>query len=151
MIYVINAGRYFKFGFSKHPKKRMRQLQTGNGCRMRLLAEFPGSKRLEGRLHKHLRHHRTTGEWFSGEAVEAFVRECLEAGYIDLTLDPPPLAPVVPKKHVEKVRSALPGWKQELEDLKAANPWFTFGGAHKPRRKNKKGKRRRVSAPQYGR
>lgn len=70
MIYLIGDGHNYKIGISKAPKKRIRQLQTGNGCKLRLIKEFQNPSKIyceslmEKRLHFLLRQFKKTGEWF---------------------------------------------------------------------------------------
>lgn len=72
-IYVIsNEQGYIKVGVSKHPKKRIKQLQTGNEHQLTLLftEEFECSRshllKIENALHKHLQQIsiKSKGEWF---------------------------------------------------------------------------------------
>ena len=120
MLYIIKSGRHFKFGFSKNPPRRLREMQTGNQHKMHLVGTYPGSYKQESLIHKHLKNYRSHGEWFGGEPVEAFVDMVLEQGIL-ATLDGAIPKPKV-KSHREKVADALPGWKQELEEIKRKPP-----------------------------
>ena len=73
-IYVIRCiePRSIKIGFTtKHPKERLKQLQTGSPTELVLLGWFPANQRQERVLHEKLAEHRLTGEWFTLEAAEA--------------------------------------------------------------------------------
>jgi hypothetical protein len=96
-IYLVQAEdtQSYKIGFTNQdPEKRLSQLQTGNGTKLKLLKEFKtkyGTK-LESRLHKEFRCKRTEGEWFvlDREDVMYFERTCqkFEAVY-DVLRDNP--------------------------------------------------------------
>lgn len=64
MIYFITDGEYTKIGVADNPEKRLMELQTGNGRRLKLLLSVDGSYEEEGRLHSVLGKHRQVGEWF---------------------------------------------------------------------------------------
>lgn len=57
-------GLRVKIGFSKHPEKRVRQLQTGTSDRLILHALEPGDRKLERKRHSEFSDHRKIGEWF---------------------------------------------------------------------------------------
>ena len=72
-IYMIaNSEGYFKVGISKHPEKRLRQLQTGNQNNLKLIftEEFECNRnkllKIEALIHKEIssfsKHMK--GEWF---------------------------------------------------------------------------------------
>lgn len=72
-IYIIsNDQGYIKVGVSKHPEKRVKQLQTGNEHKLTLLftEEFKCERKhllhIETEIHKQLRRISTkcVGEWF---------------------------------------------------------------------------------------
>lgn len=65
-IYVIRAGKtdLYKVGYAKDPAKRLRELQTGNGHKLALLAMWPGDQQAERRIHGALAQYRREGEWF---------------------------------------------------------------------------------------
>lgn len=83
IIYLAQAEgtENFKIGYTtQKPEKRLSQLQTGNGSKLKLLKTFKtkyGTK-LESRLHLEFRSCRIEGEWFSLERrdVEHFERKC---------------------------------------------------------------------------
>ena len=73
-IYIIgNDQGFIKVGVSKHPNKRLKQIQTGNEHKLTLLftEEFECKRlqllRIESAIHKELKKVSTkcTGEWFS--------------------------------------------------------------------------------------
>ena len=45
-------------------RRRLRSLQTGNPTRLAILGEARGSLATEAQIHRRLREHRLTGEWF---------------------------------------------------------------------------------------
>lgn len=66
-LYLLGSGEYIKIGISKHsPKTRIRQLQTGNPQKIKLLKYYRRKdyKELEKFLHKKFRRYRVNGEWF---------------------------------------------------------------------------------------
>lgn len=72
-IYIISDGEKFKIGISKHPDKRLKQLQTGHPQTLKLIAIFNykvkgkiTERLMEKRIHYLLRQFRTryNGEWF---------------------------------------------------------------------------------------
>jgi hypothetical protein len=95
LIYVIRNDRdgFLKIGFSDDPMKRLKQLQTATPYKMELVAVFEGERDLEAAIHRHLRHHRLSGEWFAWSwTVTELVRRLqgcplavdeIEAGILD--------------------------------------------------------------------
>ncbi|MBL1208275.1 GIY-YIG nuclease family protein [Geminocystis sp. GBBB08] len=72
-IYLISDGEKYKIGISKHPDKRLKQLQTGHPQTLKLIKTFDyqikgkiTEKMIEKRIHYLLRQCRTNynGEWF---------------------------------------------------------------------------------------
>ena len=57
-----------KLGISRDPEARLKQLQTGNDCRLELVAMRPAAARFadEKALHNANAHARLSGEWFDG-------------------------------------------------------------------------------------
>jgi hypothetical protein len=57
-----------KLGISRNPEARLKQLQTGNDCRLELVAMRPAAARFadEKALHNANAHARLSGEWFDG-------------------------------------------------------------------------------------
>ena len=72
-VYLIrgNDGRY-KIGTSCHPKKRIKQLQTGNSDQLDLMSvyESPNALMVEITLHNIYSWGRKKGEWFDMSIVE---------------------------------------------------------------------------------
>lgn len=65
-IYIIsNNNNAIKIGHSYNPLKRLRQLQTGNDSKLKLLLIVEADKHLERRLHKMFFFHKKCGEWFN--------------------------------------------------------------------------------------
>jgi hypothetical protein len=60
-----------KIGVSKHPSKRLRQLQTGSPHLLRLILVLPEKASLERSLHSKMKRGKQTGgtEWFSHESL----------------------------------------------------------------------------------
>lgn len=56
-----------KIGFSKNPISRLRQLQTANSRRLRLLCVFDTTQAFERSLHRSFAGRRLHGEWFRDE------------------------------------------------------------------------------------
>lgn len=67
MIYAIQAGENgpVKIGWSDAPKKRVRELQTGNPQKLRLLACCEIGDDAEYFIHIYLKNEKMVGEWFS--------------------------------------------------------------------------------------
>ena len=66
MIYAIQAGDggAIKFGVAERPENRVRELQTGNPAKLKLLTCAELHSELECFIHYHLREDRLQGEWF---------------------------------------------------------------------------------------
>lgn len=69
-VYFMQGQRdNVKIGVSKNPESRLKELQTGHSCKLKILESFPFASRLEAydvekRLHHRYRRHRLNGEWF---------------------------------------------------------------------------------------
>ncbi|WP_324695475.1 GIY-YIG nuclease family protein [Novosphingobium sp. RL4] len=66
-IYLLGTAEPLavKIGFTKQdPRVRLKQLQTGNPMKLKLLGWFPGTQREERGLHESLAAYRIGGEWF---------------------------------------------------------------------------------------
>jgi hypothetical protein len=66
-IYIIEANGCYKIGESKHPKKRLKQLQTGNHCYLainRIYENIQYATKIEKILHTKLEPYHLEGEWF---------------------------------------------------------------------------------------
>ena len=70
-LYIIQSDvtGMIKIGRSKDPQKRLKQLQTGNPSRLKLIASFKGEGWKEKILHENLKKYRLEGEWFSYDCV----------------------------------------------------------------------------------
>lgn len=66
MVYFIrdDANGRIKIGTSLNPLGRLRELQTGNGTRLRLMSISPGGRAAERSYHKTFAARRLIGEWF---------------------------------------------------------------------------------------
>ena len=62
-IYAITDGKNIKIGYSKNPKKRIKQLSTGSSSNLYLLLYFEGDKKLEKQIHNSFKKIRYNGEW----------------------------------------------------------------------------------------
>ena len=68
-LYLITDEKFVKIGESCDPEKRLRQLQTGNSAKLRLLKTIKfedkrAAQKNEKMLHRHFRDKRIQGEWF---------------------------------------------------------------------------------------
>jgi len=66
-IYIIEANGSYKIGESKNPDKRLKQLQTGNHCWLKINKVYKNiqyAKNVEKLLHKRLNFCHLEGEWF---------------------------------------------------------------------------------------
>jgi hypothetical protein len=77
-IYIITNGEDYKVGFSKNPNKRLKQLQTGNSKKLKLINVYQVPDRLvriiEKEAHREIRiRYEKRGEWFKG-ASEFYVK-----------------------------------------------------------------------------
>ena len=70
-IYIITNGEDYKVGVSVNPKRRIKQLQTGNPETLKIAATFklPADKvySLEKEAHREIQYkYQKRGEWFKG-------------------------------------------------------------------------------------
>lgn len=65
LIQSLETG-YYKVGISKHPSKRIQQLQTGSPCELRLVYVYKSENcsKIETTLHNQFSHLHREGEWF---------------------------------------------------------------------------------------
>lgn len=83
-VYFIRAQEsgLYKIGVSKNPKKRIKQLQTGNGEDLIIIESFKSEypHKLEIALHNTFSPNKKRGEWFSLGIEEEikFLPECLK-------------------------------------------------------------------------
>lgn len=81
-VYLIQSleNSYYKIGISKHPKKRVQELQTGNASELRLVLTYQSeyANKIEKTLQRRYSHLRREGEWFDmGISNEvSFIDEC---------------------------------------------------------------------------
>lgn len=84
-LYFIQAKKtgLIKIGRSKNPETRFRNLQTGNGEELRMIACFEGWGWRESSIHEDLKMWRQKGEWFSVECVSELPADIYELIPID--------------------------------------------------------------------
>jgi predicted GIY-YIG superfamily endonuclease len=81
-IYLIQSleNSHYKIGVSKNPRKRVRQLQTGNSSELKLVEVYKSefAFEIEHALQRRYSHLHKEGEWFDMSINEetAFRREC---------------------------------------------------------------------------
>ena len=70
-LYLIQSDKsgMIKIGRSVDPEKRLKNLQTGNPNRLKLIAVFENQGYREKLLHEELDKFRKKGEWFTYECV----------------------------------------------------------------------------------
>lgn len=69
LIYLIGnlESKYVKIGFSKNPKERIKELQTGCPFKLSVIATFQGNLFTEKALHLKYNKYNSYGEWFKIE------------------------------------------------------------------------------------
>lgn len=68
MIYFIQDSEgHIKIGYSLNTKKRLQNLSTDNSSKLKLLADIPGSRSFENKLHNKFSHLKVHGEWYKSE------------------------------------------------------------------------------------
>lgn len=75
MIYIVNAAGTddYKVGYTKNrPDARLKELQTGNNERLRVVHIFEGSLEEETILHNTFQRYNTHGEWFKLDVAALF-------------------------------------------------------------------------------
>ena len=83
-VYLIQSleDGHYKIGVSKHPNKRIKQLNTGNSSELKLVEVYQSelAYQIEKILQRRYSYLKKEGEWFdmsiSNEAT--FLKECLE-------------------------------------------------------------------------
>jgi len=81
-IYLIQSQEdgYYKIGVSKHPKKRIKQLQTGNSSELKLVESYQSeyAHKVEKALQRRYAHMKKEGEWFDLSIKEdvSFLTDC---------------------------------------------------------------------------
>lgn len=70
-LYIIQMARTgdVKVGRSKHPEKRLKELQTGCPHPLRIILHMPGYGHMEKELHRRMAHKSLKGEWFRESAL----------------------------------------------------------------------------------
>lgn len=67
-VYLIQSleNGYYKIGVSKNPKKRIKQLKTGNSSKLKLIETYKSdlANKIEKSLHHRYSHLKKEGEWF---------------------------------------------------------------------------------------
>lgn len=73
-IYIISNGDNYKIGFSKNPKRRIKQLQTGTDVKLELKyfieIEVAPVYIIEYIIHKVVKESRIQGEWFKQDFLK---------------------------------------------------------------------------------
>ena len=83
-IYLIQSleNGYYKVGVSKHPQKRILELQTGNSSKLKLIETYQSefSHQIEKTLQRRYGYLNKEGEWFDLSLQEevTFVKNCQE-------------------------------------------------------------------------
>ena len=81
-IYLIQSleNGYYKIGVSKHPKKRVKQLQTGNSSELKLIESYQSeyAHKIERSLQRRYSYLKKEGEWFDLSIKEdvGFLTDC---------------------------------------------------------------------------
>lgn len=81
-IYLIQSleDSSYKIGVSKHPQKRLKQLQTGNSAQLKLVESYQSeyANKIEKSLQKRYSYLKKEGEWFEMSIINevTFVEEC---------------------------------------------------------------------------
>lgn len=81
-IYLIQSleNGYYKIGISKQPKKRIKQLQTGNSSELKLIDSYESEyyNKIERTLQRRYSHLKKEGEWFDLSISEevSFLSDC---------------------------------------------------------------------------
>ena len=81
-IYLIQSleDGYYKIGVSKHPKKRVKQLQTGNSSELKLVESYQSehAHKVERALQRRYSYLKKEGEWFDIAISEEvrFLTDC---------------------------------------------------------------------------
>jgi len=79
LIQSLEDSRY-KIGVSKHPKKRVQQLQTGNSSELKLIESYQSefAYQIEKTLQRRYSYLKKEGEWFDMSVSNevSFLEEC---------------------------------------------------------------------------
>lgn len=75
-IYLIQklTDSTFKIGVSNNPKRRLKEIQTGNDGKLKLLYAYPSeyAYKIEKIIQRRFSHYKSEGEWYSISLVEAY-------------------------------------------------------------------------------
>lgn len=89
-VYLIQSleNSYYKIGVSKHPQKRISELQTGNASELKLIDTYQSeyASKIEKTLQRRYSYLRKEGEWFDFSINNeiSFVNECKK---LEITFD----------------------------------------------------------------
>jgi len=89
-VYLIQSleDGYYKIGVSKHPNKRIKELNTGNPSPLKLIETYQSkfAEKIERTLQRRYTHLRKEGEWFDMSISNevSFRQECQK---IEETID----------------------------------------------------------------
>ena len=81
-VYLIRSldESHYKIGVSKNPKNRLKQLQTANSSKLKLMYSYPSNyaTKIERALQRRYSHYQKEGEWFRISLSEeySFVNDC---------------------------------------------------------------------------
>ena len=81
-IYLIQSleDSTYKIGVSKHPQKRIKELQTGNSSELKLVETYPSeyAHQIEKTLQRRYSYLNKEGEWFDMSISNevSFINEC---------------------------------------------------------------------------
>jgi hypothetical protein len=100
-IYIIGGEvPPYKLGISKDPKKRLKSLQTGHPYPLQIHhieeTHISMTKLLETTIHRHLKLHKTSGEWFNVELANLL----LDLRYVILRYGDDPTLKSLLKHHI---------------------------------------------------
>lgn len=83
-IYLItNNLNQYKIGISKNPKRRIKELQTGNDSNLFIVNQYKSEKyykKIEKALHNTYKHCNVLNEWFelTNNQASMFISECIK-------------------------------------------------------------------------
>ncbi len=83
-IYLIsNNLNQYKIGISKNPKRRIKELQTGNDSNLFVVSQYKSEKyykKIETALHNTYKHCNVLNEWFelTNDQALMFISECIQ-------------------------------------------------------------------------
>ena len=86
-VYVIKSGDNYKIGIAKDPRKRMRDLQTGDPTEHAIVTTsfVSNAQQLEAKLHQHYTQYSVRGEWFKlpSDKLEEALEILWEKGFAE--------------------------------------------------------------------